>query len=82
MVAAMMEFDPIAANEPLLREITRFCDEQGMSPTAFGEAALNDRALVGGLRKGRQLLPGTMHRLRVFMKETQFIEQPNEAGAA
>lgn len=63
-----MSFDPVRENEPLLKEIACFCERNGMSPTAFGEAALNDRALVGGLRKGRQLLPGTLHRLRAFME--------------
>lgn len=70
-----MQFDPIRENEPLLQEISRFCERNGLSPTRFGEAALNDKALVRNLRDGRQLLPGTMHRIRSFMAQT-------EAGSA
>lgn len=64
-----MQFDPKKANEPLLAEIAACCARHRLSPTAFGEKSLNDKALIPDLRNGRQLLPSTLFRVRAFIAE-------------
>lgn len=55
-----------------LREIQQFCRLTGLSETAFGRLALNDKALVHGMKyKGRELLPRTSAKLRHFMEHYQ-----------
>lgn len=51
----------------LLSEIEAFLGETGMTPTAFGEKATNDKALVPRLRDGRDLKATTIDRIRAFM---------------
>lgn len=55
----------------LLREIEAFCESANMTVTAFGVAALNDRALVSNLRNGRDLRTTTKNRIRAFMADRQ-----------
>lgn len=62
-----MEYDPIAANRPLVREIEAFCERHGLSASRFGREAVNDTALVTDLRAGRQLTQKTLFRVRQFM---------------
>lgn len=64
-----MLYDPILANQPLIAEIEAFCESKGLTTTAFGLAAINDGALVSGLRRGRQIRQDTLFRLRHFMAE-------------
>lgn len=41
----------------LLRVIQRYCEQHCITESRFGRAAVNDPALVHGLRRGRR--PGT-----------------------
>lgn len=52
----------------LLSEIANFLARTGMSPTAFGRAALNDAMLIPNMKKGRRLWPETEARVRDFME--------------
>lgn len=51
----------------LLTDIEAFLDAHGLSPTAFGVLALNDRHFVKQLRRGRRVWPETEARVRNFM---------------
>lgn len=53
--------------ESLLPEIDLFMATHGLSPTKFGELALNDRHLVRQIQKGRRLWPETAAKVRAFM---------------
>lgn len=49
------------------QRIEAFLRERGMTPTRFGEEALNDRRLVFDLRRGRELRPRTRERLLAWI---------------
>lgn len=51
----------------LLTEIRLFCETHGITPTRFGELALNDKPFVSQLERGRRLWPETEQRVRLFM---------------
>lgn len=53
----------------LLQDIEAFLATHSatLSPTAFGERAMNDRHLVRQLRGGRRLWPETEQKVRHFM---------------
>lgn len=59
-----MAFDPVLQNQALIRDITAWCDRHRVSKTRFGLDALNDRAFVFNLEKGRQPSPRTLHKVR------------------
>lgn len=48
----------------LMIEVDRFLRRTGMPPTKFGRLAINDPRLVGDMRRGRQLGPYNVHRVR------------------
>ena len=55
-----------------LREIQQFCRLTGLSETAFGRLALNDKALVHGMKyRNRELRKATAERVREFMEHYQ-----------
>ena len=62
-----MKSPPNSARDSLLAEIERFIAETGMYPTQFGRDAIGDVALVGRLRKGRDVKLATADRLRAYM---------------
>lgn len=64
---AGMEYDPRAANEPLIAEIGAFCAEHGTSASTFGQQAIGDRNLVADLKDGRQLRGGTIFKIRQYL---------------
>ncbi|MDE0202296.1 MAG: hypothetical protein OXK73_07670 [Rhodospirillaceae bacterium] len=45
----------------LLAAIERFCEREGMAPTAFGRKAMGDGRFVGRLRDGRRVRTGLRH---------------------
>ncbi|GFM29244.1 hypothetical protein [Novosphingobium sp. PY1] len=51
----------------LLNDIKGFCAHHGMSPTRFGELALNDKPFVSQLEAGRRTWPETEAKIREFM---------------
>ena len=57
----------MSTRDDLLAEIEKFLRDIGMSATRFGEASMNDRALVKRLREGRDLRSETIDRIRAFM---------------
>lgn len=63
----------------LLRDVEAYLAEQGLSPTAFGDEALNDRHFVRQLRGGRRVWPETEQKVRSFMASRS--RQPAEARA-
>lgn len=56
--------------DPILRLIEQHLRRTGMSPTAFGTAALNDPALLNDLRNGRELRLATRERVLAFIVES------------
>ena len=62
-----MQYDPVKANEPILAEIAECCARTGITKTAFGEQAMNDKRFVFDLEDGRQMTQRTLHRIRQFM---------------
>ncbi len=57
----------LAAMEQLLIEIEDFCERWDISVTEFGLKSLNDRSLVTGIRRGRDLRLSTVDKIRRFM---------------
>lgn len=53
----------------LLQTIETFLRAHHMSPTRFGRLAINDPHLIRGLRRGRELRPGTVARIEGFLRE-------------
>lgn len=53
--------------EALVSDIKAFCDAHSMSPTRFGELALNDKPFVAQLEGGRRVWPETEAKVRRFM---------------
>lgn len=52
----------------LLAEIDAFCARNGMSPTRFGQLALNDGHFVKRLRKGKDVQVTRWYAARRFME--------------
>lgn len=52
----------------LIRDIENFLRRHRMTPTRFGRNALGDPKLVGQLRAGRELRPGTIARVRAYLQ--------------
>lgn len=57
--------------DELLTEIAAFMSKHGLSEYKFGELARNDRHLVGGMRRGRELRRSTEAELRQWMADYQ-----------
>ena len=55
------------ASKELIRQIDAFLKRTGMSPTAFGEKAMNERGFVKRLRGGSDLRTATMEKIQDFM---------------
>ena len=55
---------PMAA---LLSDIEAFLAASGMSESAFGTAAINDKHLIRQMREGRELKYETEQRIRSFI---------------
>lgn len=55
------------ARDRMIQDIEAFLVEHGMRPTIFGKLALNDPALMGSLRQGRDLKLETADKIRRFM---------------
>lgn len=53
--------------QPLLDEIEAFLATHGMSPSRFGVGAVNDIHLIADMKAGRELLPRTERKVRLFM---------------
>jgi 2,4-dienoyl-CoA reductase-like NADH-dependent reductase (Old Yellow Enzyme family) len=51
----------------ILRQIEKYLQAQGMTPTAFGRAAAGDPRLVFDLRRGREPGPRMCARIEAFM---------------
>lgn len=51
----------------LIDDIDTFCRSRGMSESAFGILAANDKNLVPQIRAGRDLRMSTVNRIRDFM---------------
>lgn len=62
--------------ETFIAEIDAFLEESGMSPSAFGKAAVGDPSFVGDVKGGR--MPG----LRLVDKVSSFIKASREAKSA
>lgn len=58
----------MTTRDQLVRDIEAFLREHGMRPTMFGKLSLNDPALMGELRKGRDLRTETVDRIRKYMQ--------------
>jgi hypothetical protein len=56
------------AAERFLSEIDAFLTRKGMTPSAFGKAALNDPNFVADLRAGRMPNLGLVERVHTFIK--------------
>lgn len=66
------------AMESLLEQIRLFCEANKVSLSRFGELALNDKAFVHQLEKGRRVWPETEERVRRFM--AGYRAEPREAA--
>lgn len=53
----------------LIDDIEAFLTAHEMTPTAFGERALNDRHFVRQVRNGRRVWPETEEKVRKFMSD-------------
>lgn len=55
--------------DPIVGEIERFLADANMTPTRFGQLALNDSTFVHELRRGRECRRHTRRRVRQFMQD-------------
>jgi hypothetical protein len=55
----------------LLIEIDRYLRRTGMPATKFGRLAVRDPRLVGDMKRGRQLRPYTVARVRALLRGDQ-----------
>lgn len=62
----------------LYHDVRNFLKRSGMTPTAFGRAALNDPCFVPDLRAGRQ--PGARVRARIYRFINEAEGQPGQCG--
>lgn len=53
--------------DPLLADVERFLEQTGVTPTAFGQMALNDPTLVHEMRRGRECKRATRAKIRDFI---------------
>lgn len=51
----------------ILGKVERYLRQHGIPQTKFGRLAVGDPRLVGDLRNGRELRPGTRARVEAFM---------------
>lgn len=59
----------MSTREALLADIEAFLSEHGMTPSAFGQAAVRDAKLVFNLRHGLDVRTKTVDRVRQFMRD-------------
>jgi hypothetical protein len=55
--------------DELLRDVERFIEQHGISPSVFGLLAVNDGHLVRDLRDGVDIRSSRIDRVRKFMAE-------------
>jgi hypothetical protein len=55
--------------DDILPQIDSFRKTHGLSPTAFGLLAANDKRLIPDLRRGRELRRATVERVITFMRD-------------
>lgn len=60
-----------ASIQALVDEIDAFRSREGMSPSAFGRAAINDPNFYGDLKAGRMPSLRLIDRVREFMQSQQ-----------
>lgn len=56
------------APDPTLTSVEDFLKQSGMTPTAFGQRALNDPTLVHEMRRGRECKRATRARILEFIQ--------------
>lgn len=70
-------------HDPILEDVERYLAQSGLTPTAFGKAALGDPKFVFDLRDGRECRRATRERARAFMHANPpGAAQPPPAQAA
>jgi hypothetical protein len=55
--------------QTLLADIERFLEQWAMTPSRFGQLAMNDAKFVSRLREGKDVRTGTADRVREFMRD-------------
>ena len=60
---------PLSTREALVAEVNAFLDRNGVAPTVFGVAALNDPKFVIGLRNGADVKTVTLDKVRLYMSK-------------
>jgi hypothetical protein len=71
------ESDP----DPVLLAVEEFLQAADMTPTAFGQRALNDPTLVHEMRKGRECKRATRQRILEFITAEKAARQAQRAAA-
>lgn len=66
----------------LLTRIEKFVAATGMSPWAFGRAAIKDTNLIDDLRAGRELRRATRERVEQYMHDAHKRVEKAVRGAA
>lgn len=66
----MRKHKPKFIDRELLARITACIAERGLTPTKFGEQAINDPDLVRELGEGREMRRATRERVEAFMSAT------------
>lgn len=57
--------------DSLIRKIERFCRAKRISPSKFGQLAVNDSAFVHDLKAGRSITGRTRDKIEAYMKGSQ-----------
>jgi len=77
---AFMQAEP--DTDPVLAEVEKFLEAADMTPTAFGQKALNDPTLVHEMRRGRECKRATRTRILEFIAAESAARQSAQRSAA
>ena len=63
----------------LLKEIERFLERTGMSPTTFGQTVMGNPNFVFGLRNGRDYRKSTERKVMAYIKGARVVKMHAKA---
>lgn len=71
----------MSSADALLQEIEDFLQRSGMTPTQFGQGAMNNSSFVRQLRSGSGVTLRTLDKVRAFMAEERRKRPKRRADA-
>jgi hypothetical protein len=72
----------MSSADALLQEIEDFLQRSGMTPTQFGQGAMNNSSFVRQLRSGSGVTLRTLDKVRAFMADWERRKRPKRRADA